>query len=85
MDKEKMDNYRPEEGTQQFLCDALPLCIVTKDQKGVKWEKHMCAAIWLGIFVCLLGISTFERLHFQAGYELILPHFLAHFFVKSFL
>ena len=65
MDKEKMDNYRPEEGTQQFLCDALPLCIVTKKPKEQKWEKHMCAAIWLGIFVCLMEFPLLKGYTFR--------------------
>ena len=54
MDKDKMDNYRPEEGTEEFRCDAPLLCLVQKDAIEDKYEKTFCAAIWLGIFVCLM-------------------------------
>jgi len=47
MDKKKMDNYRPEEGTEEFRCDAPLLCLVQKDAIGEKYEKTFCAAIWL--------------------------------------
>ena len=65
MDKKKMDNYRPEEGTQEFLCDAPKLCIVSKKIEGPKWEKHVCAAIWLGIFVFLMEFPILKGYTFR--------------------
>ena len=65
MDKEKMDNYRPEEGEQSFLCDAPKLCPVSKPGVEITYKKIGCAAIWLGIFVCLMEFPLLKGYTFR--------------------
>ena len=65
MDKDKMDNYRPEEGTEEFRCDAPKLCMVQKGPKEITNIKTWCAAIWLGIFVCLMEFPHLKGYTFR--------------------
>lgn len=65
MDKKKMDNYRPEEGKEKFGCDCTKLCIVQKKPLPPTVHKTMCAAIWLGIFVCLMEFPHLKGYPFR--------------------
>ena len=54
MDKDKMDNYKPTEGEEKWHCDIPKLCLIQNKEQGTFDLKTSCAAIWLGILVCLI-------------------------------
>ena len=67
MDKDKMDNYKPIEGAEKWHCDIPVLCLVANKPKEDIFLETSCAAIWLGIFFCLMEFPLLKGYTFRQG------------------
>ena len=67
LDKDKMDNYKPAEGKEKWHCDIPKLCLIANKPDEDHVFKTSCAAIWLGIFFCLMEFPLLKGYTFRQG------------------